>query len=102
MKKFGLHGKLSATTGNGDQLAQILLEASNLMTGNYGCHLYLVSKDKKDPDTIWITEVWNTREDHDRSLQIEGVKALISRAMPLLSGRPEPGLELEVLGGSGI
>ena len=102
MNKYGLHGKLKATTGNGDQLANILLEAARLVSTAKGCHLYLVSKDKNDADAIWVTEVWDSKEDHDNSLKADEVKALIARAFPLLDGMPEKGQELEVLGGAGI
>lgn len=99
MKKYGLHGNLKAQDGQGDKLAAILLQASALVSTAKGCHLYLVSKDKQNPDTIWITEVWDSKEDHDNSLHLDGVGALISQAMPLLAGKPEKGLELDVMGG---
>ncbi|MBC5992385.1 putative quinol monooxygenase [Pontibacter cellulosilyticus] len=99
MNKYGLHGKLQAKDGNGDALAAILLQASQLVSTAKGCHLYLVSKDAQNPDSIWITEVWNSKEDHDNSLQLDGVGALISQAIPLMADKPTKGLELEVLGG---
>lgn len=102
MNKYGLHGKLKATAGNGDKLSSILLEASRLVATAKGCHLYLVSKDNKDTDAVWVTEVWDNKEDHDNSLKVAGVKELISQAMPILDGPPEKGQELEVLGGAGI
>ena len=102
MNKYGLHGKLTATAGNGDKLAAILLEAWRLVSTAKGCRLYMVSKDNTDPEAVWITEAWDSKEDHDNSLQVAGVKELISQAMPLLNGRPEKGQELEILGGAGI
>jgi quinol monooxygenase YgiN len=99
MNKYGLHGKLTATTGNGDQLAAILLEASRLVSTAAGCRLYLVSRDAAEPDSVWITEVWDTQVDHDESLKVPGVRELIGRAMPLLAGMPAKGQVLEVLGG---
>lgn len=99
MHKYGLHGKLQAQAGRGDELAAILLQASQLVSTAKSCHLYLVSKDKQNPDSIWITEVWDSKEDHDNSLHLDGVGALISQAIPLLAGKPEKGLELDVLGG---
>lgn len=102
MNKYGLHGKLTATAGKGDKLASILLEAARLVSTAKGCHLYMVSKDYNDPDAVWITEAWDSKEDHDNSLQVAGVKELISQAMPLLHGRPEKGQELEILGGAGV
>jgi quinol monooxygenase YgiN len=102
MTKYGLHGKLSATPGNGEKLAQILLQASQLVSTATGCQLYLVSRDQSDLDSVWVTEVWDSKTDHDNSLQVDGVKELIAKAMPLLAGRPEKGQELEVLGGAGL
>ncbi|WP_299990468.1 antibiotic biosynthesis monooxygenase [uncultured Pontibacter sp.] len=102
MNRYGLHGKLQVTAGNGPQLAQILLEASRLVSTAKGCRLYLVSQEDTSPDEVWVTEVWDSKEDHDNSLQVPGVKELISQAMPLLAGRPEKGQELTVLGGAGL
>jgi len=102
MHKYGLHGKLKATEGNGDKLATILLGAAKLVSTATGCHLYIVSKSKDEEDTVWVTEVWDSKEDHDNSLKQDRVRELISQAMPILDGRPEKGLELEVLGGAGI
>lgn len=100
--KYGLFGKLKATSGKGGELASILLEASRLMANAQGCHLYIVSQDTQDDTSIWITEVWDTQEDHDNSLSVAGVKELISQAMPLLEGKPESGMKLRVLGGKGL
>lgn len=100
--KYGLHGKLKATEGNGDKLASILLNASQLISTVKGCHLYLISKDKNHEDSIWVTEVWDSKEDHDNSLKIEAVKEFIFQALPILDGQPEKGQELEILGGAGI
>ncbi|MDQ3534618.1 MAG: antibiotic biosynthesis monooxygenase [Bacteroidota bacterium] len=102
MNKYGLHGKLTATEGNGDKLSSILLEASRLVSTAKGCCIYIISKDNIDEDSVWVTEVWDSKEDHDNSLNVRGVKELISQAMPILKGKPEKGQELEILGGAGI
>lgn len=102
MDRYGLHGKLTATDGNQDQLTSILLEASELVSDAPGCHLYLISQDKTDPNSVWVTEVWDSKEDHDNSLKDEQVRALIMKALPLLDGKPEKGQELKVLGGTGV
>lgn len=102
MSKYGLHGKLTATKGNADKLSSILLEASRLVSTAKGCHLYMVSKDKNDKNSVWVTEIWDSKEDHDNSLNVEGVKELIGQAMPMLDGNPEKGQELEILGGAGV
>ena len=99
MKKYLLHGKLSASSGHANALANILVKASELMAKEKGCEVYAVSEDGND---IWVTEIWQGKADHDKSLENPEVMALIAQAIPLLEGKPEKGQELMVLGGHGI
>ncbi len=66
-----------------------------------GCILYVVNKNADNPDGIYVIEVWDSKEDHDNSLKLPGVRELITQAMPILDGKPE-GITLEVLGGKGL
>jgi quinol monooxygenase YgiN len=102
MNRYLLHGKLTAKEGNSDQLASILLEASKLVSTANGCILYVVSKDVADQNAVWVTEIWNCKEDHGNSLKEDRVRALISQAIPILDGQPTKGQELQILGGAGI
>lgn len=102
MSKYGLHGKLVAQKGKGETLTEILLQAAELVDKTGTCHLYLVAKDENNPVTIWITEMWDSKEAHDQSLQNEEIRALIMTAIPLLNGQPEKGQELQFLGGLGF
>jgi quinol monooxygenase YgiN len=102
MNKYGLYGKLIAKKGSGEKLASILLEAAEIVSQADGCYLYLVSANKINQDEIWVTEVWDSKDAHDNSLNLSGVKELISKAIPLLEGLPEKGIELNILGGHGI
>jgi quinol monooxygenase YgiN len=102
MNKYFLLGKLTAKAGHREDLVQILIEASQLVSTAQGCKLYVVGKESADPDSVYITEIWNSKEDHDNSLKVEGVRELIMKAMPLLEGPPQKGQELEIIGGTGI
>ncbi len=102
MKPFALHNLLKAKPGQGDKLANILLEASKLIANANGCSLYMVSQDQQDTDAIWVTEVWQSEKDHELSLKIAGVSELIMKALPLLDGPPQKGNSLHVVGGFGI
>jgi quinol monooxygenase YgiN len=102
MYKYGLSVKFKSTENNGEKLASILLKASELVSTAKGCQLYLVSLDNDIPDTVWTTEIWDSKEDHDNSLSTLGVKELISQAMPLLASSPEKCKEIKILGGYGI
>lgn len=99
---YFLHGKLTAKAGHADELATILLEASKLVAATKGCKLYVIGKDPNDATPVYVTEIWDTKEDHDNSLKLESVRALIMRALPIIDGQPQKGQELEILGGTGI
>ena len=102
MDNYLLHGKFTAKTGLADELANILIEASQLVSTAKGCKLYVVSRDKNDPNSVYVTEIWDSKDDHDNSLKIEGVRELIMKAIPMIDGQPQKGQELEILGGTGI
>jgi quinol monooxygenase YgiN len=40
--------------------------------------LYLVFEGTEDPNSIWITQLWTSKEAHDRSLVYENVKKTIT------------------------
>lgn len=102
MSKYFLHGKFTAQSGYRDELSNILLDASRLVASAKGCNLYIIGIDPKDGNTVFVTEVWDSKEDHDNSLKVEGVGELIKRTMLILDGQPTRGQELEILGGAGI
>ncbi|BAP33381.1 antibiotic biosynthesis monooxygenase [Chryseobacterium sp. StRB126] len=100
--KYLLHGRLTAKPGHKEVLADILIQASQLVSTAKGCKLYTVSHDKDDANSVYVTEIWENKDDHDNSLKVEGVRELIMKAMPILDGQPTKGQELEILGGTGI
>ena len=97
-----LHGKLQAKPNQTNELADILLKASELVSTAKGCRLYVIGKDENEPNSVYVKEVWDSKDDHDNSLKVEGVRELIMKAMPILDGQPTKGQELEILGGTGI
>lgn len=97
---YGLFGRFVAVDGKRDNLISILLEASKLLKENADCIHYVVgsSEDKND---VWVSEVWNSKESHDNSLNPENIRNLIMTARPLIKDMPE-GTEYEVIGGKGL
>jgi len=100
--KYLLHGKLTAKAGQQKELADILIQASQLISTAKGCQLYVVSYNKEDEASVYVTEIWNSKNDHDDSLKVEGVRELIMKVLPILAVSPMKGQELEILGGVGI
>lgn len=95
---YGLIGSFKAHPGKRDELIA-------LMTGSVGdmpgCKSYVVAKDPQEPDTVWVTEVWDTAESHKASLAIAAVAETIKSAMPLIAGFGQHTVT-EPVGGYGI
>ena len=60
-----------------------------------------MSSAQADDDTIRVSEIWESKEHHDASLQLPDTKAAIGKAMPMLTGE-FTSQELTVVGGLGV
>lgn len=98
---YAMAGKLIAQKGRRNELVQILNQAASLVGYLPACRLYIVSEDASNEDHVWIFEMWDDKNAHDLSLKDEQVRALITKAMPLMGAAPD-GVELRVAGGHGI
>jgi len=97
-RMYGLIGKMRSTPGQRDALIAILLEGTTAMPG---CLAYIIAKDKQDADAIWITETWDSQDNHKASLTLPSVQAAIKQARPLIAGFGER-FETEPIGGQGL
>lgn len=95
---YGLIGKLKSTPGQRDALIAILLDGVSKLPG---CLSYVVAKDPKDPDAVWVTEAWDSQASHKASLALPSVQAAISKAKPIIAGFGEH-FETEPVGGHGL
>lgn len=80
---YGLIGKMTAIDGERDNLAAILMQATEDMPG---CLSYVIAQDASDANALWITEVWANSASHAASLNLPSVQAAIARAKPLIAG----------------
>lgn len=94
----GLIGKMIAIPGQREALIAVLLEGINEMPG---CLSYVVARDMKDADAIWITEVWDSKESHAASLKLPSVQAAIAKGKPLIAGFGDY-VTTEPVGGAGL
>jgi quinol monooxygenase YgiN len=97
---YGYIGSMKTKPGCRDDVVSILLSGVGSLR-EAGCDIYLVSVSDADDDMIWVSEVWQTKEHHDASLQLPETKAAISKAMPMLTGE-FTSHELTVVGGLGV
>ena len=80
---YGLIGEMKSAPGKRDELIAILQAGTRDMPGNLA---YYIAEDMNDPDTLWITEVWQTKTDHANSLQLPSVQDAIAKGRPLIAG----------------
>ena len=95
---YGLIGKIRTSAAQRDTVVAILVDASSALPG---CLSYVVAKDAKDPDAIWVTEVWSDPASHRASLALPAVQQAIAKARPLIAGFGER-FETEPAGGHGL
>lgn len=95
---FGLINKISAAEGKRDALISILLAGTR---GMPGCLQYVISKDSADTNLIWVQEVWQSESDHQASLKLPAVQAVIAEGRAMIQGM-EPVARTEPVGGVGL
>ncbi|MEU4219377.1 putative quinol monooxygenase [Actinoplanes sp. NPDC026623] len=96
---YGYIGSMKTRPGHRDAVVDLLVSGADGLRAA-GCHLYVVSVSDADDVTIWVSEVWLSKEKHDASLQLPEVKAAIGKAMPMLTGE-FTSQEVTVVGGLG-
>lgn len=80
---YGLIGQMKAAAGKREALIALLAEGTRAMPGNLA---YTISRDRGDPDAIWIVEIWVDQAAHQASLQLPAVQAAIAKGRPLIAG----------------
>lgn len=88
-------GRIEATAGNRDALAQALVIGVDDMPG---CLSYVVAVKPGDLTGVWIAEAWESDEAHQAWLASDATKALVERIRPWMVGY-EQRHELEAVGG---
>ena len=101
MSAYGCYVKFTAQPGQRDALVEHLLSAAALGEKAAGCQLYIINTSPTEPESVWVTEVWRSQQEHDASLTIEGAQAAIKQVLPLLAGSPEK-IDLLPVGGKGL
>ena len=66
-----------------------------------GCLSYVIAQDSIDENALWITEVWQSQQDHTNSLQLPAVQKAIAEGKPLIEGFGER-FETTPVGGAGL
>jgi quinol monooxygenase YgiN len=80
---YGLISKIVAQPDRRDELVKILLEG---VGGSLpGCLSYVVATDPADANSIWVTEVWQSRQAHAASLSAPAINEAMIKGRPLIA-----------------
>ncbi|WP_250003859.1 putative quinol monooxygenase [Actinoplanes sp. M2I2] len=82
---YGYIASMRTRPGHRDEVAAILTGGADGLRAA-GCHLYLVGLAADDEETLWVTELWESKEHHDASLRLPETREAIARARPMLTG----------------
>jgi quinol monooxygenase YgiN len=80
---YGLISNVIAQSGRRDELVEILLRG--VSPSMPGCLNYIVATDLSDANSIWVTEVWQSKEAHAASLALLSVETAMSEGRPLIT-----------------
>jgi quinol monooxygenase YgiN len=97
---YGYIASMRTGMGHRDEVIDILLGGAGGLRAA-GCQVYAVCTDPTEADVIWVSEIWDSPEQHDASLLLPETKAAIAQVMPMLTGEFTR-QELSVVGGLGV
>ncbi|MBA3326852.1 MAG: antibiotic biosynthesis monooxygenase [Solirubrobacterales bacterium] len=97
MDDVARYARWTAKPGKGDEVAEHLLDAADELLLEPACELYLVSRQADDPDMIWVTELWTSKEGLDRVIEQMRDSDDVTEVMALVENCEL--IELDLLGG---
>lgn len=80
---YGIIGEMKCAPGKRAEVLEAMTKGTLDMPGNLA---YLIAEDLNDPDSLWITEVWEDRDAHAASLQLPSVQEAIGTAREHIVG----------------
>jgi mannose-6-phosphate isomerase-like protein (cupin superfamily)/quinol monooxygenase YgiN len=81
-----------------------MLQVAEGLASTPGCEQYVINRTPGDPDTVWVTELWQSQETLDASLEVlktDDERARMAEVMALLEVPPER-IDVEPVGGVGF
>jgi quinol monooxygenase YgiN len=101
MSAYGCYVKFTSQPGQRDALVEHLLSAAAGASKAAGCELYIINTSPTEPESVWVTEVWRSQQEHDASLTTLDARVAIKQVLPLLAGSPEK-IDVLPVGGKGL
>ncbi len=77
---YGVIAKLTLHPGKREEVIALLSENSRNLPG---CFSYIIADDLGNGNTLWITEVWESKASHDASLNFRAGQAILPRVQQM-------------------
>ncbi|HEV3359197.1 MAG TPA: antibiotic biosynthesis monooxygenase family protein [Pseudonocardiaceae bacterium] len=88
MTGFAVYGTMTARPGQRAALIDEIRTAIAALDEPPGLLDYTINTVLDDPDALWITEVWTTKDAHDTATRTTANKARTARFAELLAAAP--------------
>ena len=102
MTAMARYARMVAKPGQGDALADKMLEVAATLTEVPGCLQYVINRQEGEPDVVWVTELWRSQDDIDAALKAAGSSELMPAVLALLDAGKGDRIDLEPIGGVGF
>jgi len=102
MQKYLVHGVFKAKSGSGEELAKVMMEAGDLAKTLNGCILYAIGKKEADPDCIYVSELWEKKEDHENCILHPTMRSIVMEIQSIIDGHPKKEFDMDVFAGFGF
>jgi quinol monooxygenase YgiN len=102
MPAISRYSKVAAKPGMGEELAAKMLEAARALRSTPGCELYIINRVPDQPDVVWVTELWLSREAMEGALASEGAQASIPAVLDLMDLDASRRIDTVPVGGVGL
>lgn len=86
----GFHATMTAQPGKGDAVEQLLRDAVKTGPASHeDCVVFLIGRSASNPDVVFVTEGWTSKEAHDRVFASDQAKTLVAGFEALLTGESQ-------------
>jgi quinol monooxygenase YgiN len=82
MSGFAVLVSFKSAPGKAEALCEALLEGARMMTAAK-CRIHLTSRDRTDPDLVWVVEFWDSEADNLAARAAPQAQALTAQVMAL-------------------
>jgi quinol monooxygenase YgiN len=89
MSHVSVIAKIPAAPGKGNELAKAFEDALHNVLAESGTRYYIVNADTKDPDTLWIYELYENQDGLNAHMGADWFKEFGKKLGGLVGGAPE-------------